>query len=103
LLPTVSFPTGAYHAAELQYLFDLPLSPILSPGLTPDQRQLSQAMVRYWTRFARDGSPNGSHEPVWHRVDDDRMRFQALTAPVPASATGFAAEHQCAFWSAPPA
>ncbi|HSR25314.1 MAG TPA: carboxylesterase family protein [Candidatus Eisenbacteria bacterium] len=99
-LPPVSFPTGAYHAVEIQYLFDLPLAPIAGPGLTPAQQELSRAMVRYWTQFARTGSPNSPLEPFWPRADSS-LRFQALAPPAPAPATGFASEHQCAFWSPP--
>ncbi|HXM58707.1 MAG TPA: carboxylesterase family protein, partial [Candidatus Dormibacteraeota bacterium] len=99
-LPAVSFPTGAYHAAELQYLFDLPQSPIASPGLTPDQQRLSRAMVRYWTQFARTGTPNSPRTPFWPRADASR-RLQTLAPPTPAATTGFAADHQCAFWTVP--
>jgi para-nitrobenzyl esterase len=31
--PPVSFPTGAYHASELTYIFDLTGTPVPSPGL----------------------------------------------------------------------
>src|SRR5205814_76497 len=99
-LPPVSFPTGAYHAAELQYLFDLPQSPVAGPGLTPDQQRLSRAMVRYWTQFARTGSPDAPRTPFWPRAGAD-MRLQTLARATPAPAPGFADEHQCAFWSAP--
>ena len=54
----LNFPLGAYHTAELQYLFDdadffgLPEGP-----LSPTQEQLSDAMISYWTRFAKTGNP----------------------------------------------
>src|SRR5262249_39552016 len=43
-LPPVSFPTGAYHASELQYIFSFLETPVPSPGLTTDQAQLSEIM-----------------------------------------------------------
>ena len=43
-LPPLSFPTGAYHAAEIQYLFDIS-SPVPSPGFNADQQALPDAMV----------------------------------------------------------
>jgi para-nitrobenzyl esterase len=95
--PPVSFPTGAYHAAEIQYLFNLNGTPVPSPGLTADQGRLSQAMVRYWTRFARTGNPNSSQTPAWPRYDASQ-RFQSLLPPTPSAATGFGVEHQCSFW-----
>ena len=45
----VSFPTGAYHASELGYIFDITQTPVPNPGLTPAQKDLSDAMVGYWT------------------------------------------------------
>jgi para-nitrobenzyl esterase len=101
-LPPVSFPTGAYHAAELQYLFDLPQSPVAGAGLTPGQERLSRAMVRSWTQFARTGSPNSPRTPFWPRAGAG-MRLETLAPPAPVASTGFATEHQCAFWSTPAA
>src|SRR5262249_25414138 len=43
-LPPVSFPTGAYHASELQHIFSFLETPVPSPGLTTDQAQLSEIM-----------------------------------------------------------
>jgi len=64
----LTFPLGAYHTAELQYLFKnvdffglgLPLT-----RLSPRQLQLSHAMISYWTQFAKTGNPNSSDEPNW--------------------------------------
>src|SRR5215471_11832106 len=99
--PPLSFPTGAYHAAELQYLFRLSGTPQPNPGLNADQTELSEAMVRYWTDFARTGSPNlpVPRAPIWPRADGSQ-RFQSLVPARPVTATGFAAAHQCAFWAA---
>jgi para-nitrobenzyl esterase len=95
--PPVSFPTGAYHAAEIQYLFNLNGTPVPSPGLAPAQARLSQAMIRYWTRFARTGNPNSSQTPAWPRYGASQ-RFQSLVPPTPSAATGFGVEHQCSIW-----
>src|SRR5262249_36109893 len=54
--PPVSFPTAAYHASELTYIFDLIGTPIPSPAFTVAQQALSDAMVGYWTQFARSGN-----------------------------------------------
>lgn len=63
-LPPVSFPYGAYHSAELQYLFDLPIT-VPAPPLTAAQDRLSSAMVAYWTGFARLANPNSFETPLW--------------------------------------
>lgn len=53
---------GAYHAAELSFVFDSHL-----PGMkiTDADRRLTDQMVAYWANFARTGDPNGSGLPVW--------------------------------------
>jgi para-nitrobenzyl esterase len=95
-VPPASFPYGAYHAAEVQYLFDLP-NPLNAPALNADQRSLADAMVRYWTTFGRSGTPNGTGTPQWpaYTIANDT---QSLEPPTPAPETGFAADHKCAFW-----
>jgi para-nitrobenzyl esterase len=97
----VSFPYGAYHSAELQYLFDLPVT-VPAPPLTPDQNRLSSAMVDYWTRFARQADPNSLQTPLWVPQTSATDRTEALLAPTPGpyTATEFAADHKCAFWAA---
>jgi len=94
---SISFPTGAYHASELQYIFDVLDTPVPSPGLTPAQRQLSGTMVKYWAEFARTGNPNSSEAPPWPPYGSSDQ-FQSLHLPTPAASTGFAADHTCAFW-----
>ena len=53
-LPPVSFPVGDAHFIEVQYLFDLEALGI-TPAFTPDQRELSDTMIGYWTHFAERG------------------------------------------------
>ena len=62
-LPSVSFPYGAAHESQLQYLFSANhLTHLPGPiqQLRAGQRQLSGTMLRYWTRFALSGDPDGS-------------------------------------------
>jgi para-nitrobenzyl esterase len=98
LAPIGGFSYGAAHASELQYLFHLNESEF--PGiLTAQQQRLSASMQRYWTNFARSGSPSGPGEPAWPRFGGGQ-RMVSLVPPAPQLETGFAAEHQCAFWAA---
>jgi para-nitrobenzyl esterase len=94
-----SFPYGAYHGSELQYLFDLP-NPLNAPPLNGDQQSLADAMVRYWTQFARDGTPNTIGTPQWPGYTVATDRHQSLEPPTPVTGSGFAADHKCAFWDA---
>jgi para-nitrobenzyl esterase len=95
---SVSFPSGSYHTSELQYLFDP--TTLGFPGLSADQEQLSEAMIRYWSRFAHTGNPNSSEAPAWprYRASD---RFLSLEAPTPTTKGGFAVDHKCAVWGSP--
>jgi len=45
------FPYGAYHASELQYLFDF------RTNLNAEQRKLSDFMMTAWGRFASTDDP----------------------------------------------
>jgi para-nitrobenzyl esterase len=108
-LPPVTFPYGASHASEIQYIFpqanpsgvglNLPQTP-----LTPSQQTLSDHMVGYWTEFARRGDPNGIGlllgQPLWPRFTRNVQVMQSLVPPTPTTETNFATVHQCAFWDA---
>ena len=51
------FPPGAFHAAEVPDLFP---DQKFQAGSTPDQRRLSEQMMRYWANFARSGDPTAT-------------------------------------------
>lgn len=98
-LPPVSFPYGSAHASEIQYLFNV-ITPF--PGtLDADQQTLADAMVHYWTRFARSGRPRPPHLPRWQRYNVFRDQIFSLDAPAQSSApeSGFFVDHQCGFWA----
>jgi para-nitrobenzyl esterase len=100
-LPPVSFPYGAAHAAEIQYLFDTPAA--FPQALDPDQQRLSATMARYWTKFARTGKPSARGAIRWPRYyasEFNEARMVSLNAPSPTtkSAGTFRTYHQCQFW-----
>jgi para-nitrobenzyl esterase len=91
----LSFPLGAYHGSEIQYLFDTGFF----FEFTPSQQQLSDAMVSYWTNFADTGDPNGGSLPTWALYNPTTDVFQSLIPPTPTTESTFSAEHQCdSFW-----
>jgi len=99
-LPPVSFPYGAAHASEIQYLFNLP-SPFPPQPLNADQQELSDAMVRYWTRFARSGKPTAPRAIRWPRFDVNEFpspRMLSLVSPAPAVQPTLLFNHKCSLW-----
>ena len=95
----LTFPLGAYHSSELQYLFPGIDVFGLPTTLSSQQRRLSRAMVSYWTQFAKTGDPNSPGEPLWSPYSASTDEFQSLIPPVPVVESNFASSHQCStFW-----
>ncbi|MGQ4333980.1 carboxylesterase/lipase family protein [Streptomyces hayashii] len=79
------FPLGAYHSAELPYLFGMG-----DLRLDDGQAALSRRMIAAWTTFARTGTPGHGWPPFPHTRQLARNTLAGVDA---------AAEHRCAFWS----
>ncbi|HEX3846138.1 MAG TPA: carboxylesterase family protein [Steroidobacteraceae bacterium] len=92
------FEMGAVHAAELPYFFPhiSHNSKVDGPDLEPASQPVSEAMVAYWSSFARTGTPAAPGLPAWPRFrnDGDVMRFE----PGAIHPFDAAAEHHCRFW-----
>ena len=86
-------PSGAYHGAEMAYLFDVAG---FLPSFTPAQRALADQMIRYWSHFATTGDPNAAGSPPWPRF---RWATVQSLAPGAIEQTNLATEHDCAFWA----
>src|SRR5580692_8721823 len=98
-LPPVSFPYGAAHASEIQYLMDLPTAAF--PGtFSAQQQQLATTMKGYWTNFAKRGFPSSFAAPFWPRFNNLTESIESLVPPTPQTETDFASAHKCAFWTA---
>jgi para-nitrobenzyl esterase len=96
-----SFPLGAAHSTELQYVFGkIPFLDI-TPPFKPGQAALSAQMMGYWARFAATGNPNGAGAPRWPAFGGGQPQVQELRpgATAPESEAAFATAHQCTFWA----
>jgi para-nitrobenzyl esterase len=63
-----------FHAAEIPYVFGtLNRTPPYWPKAPPtaDEARLSDAMIGYWTRFARTGAPSAEAAPAWPAFGSD--------------------------------
>ena len=56
-------PRGAYHSAEIEFVFGALASKNLP--WRPEDKALSDLMSSYWANFAKNGDPNGAGLPQW--------------------------------------
>ncbi len=99
--PPVSYPYGAAHTLELQYVFPgyHGAAGVKKP-LSNEQQRLSDAMVKYWTNFAWNGNPNGRSVPTWPRWTAANENTQLLNTPEIVTAKDSGIDRKCEFWDA---
>ncbi|MBB5211194.1 carboxylesterase/lipase family protein [Microbulbifer hydrolyticus] len=88
---------GASHAFEIPYIWGSEAA-FREIGATDEQVELSQRMIRYWTRFARNGDPNGDSGAHWPAFDVGAQFMQLGGSEVLTPATDFATYHRCPIW-----
>jgi para-nitrobenzyl esterase len=98
-LPPVSFPYGAAHASEIQYVMDLPTA-AFGKALSAPQQRLATTMKGYWTNFAKNGFPSSFGARFWPLFNGLTQQMQSLIPPTPRIETNFASTHNCLFWAA---
>jgi len=103
-----NFPFGAFHIAELQYLF--PISNPTGVGfdlnkkpLDAAQATLATAMATYWTTFAKTGNPNPKPNPSklanWPTFSHAALLSLVPATPTTETAASFNSAHHCSFWA----
>jgi para-nitrobenzyl esterase len=78
----------AFHAAELPYVFGTARrTPPFWPKVpaTAAEAALSDAMVGYWTGFARSGAPSAAKQPQWQSYGSTRAYMAFADGPRPAT------------------
>ncbi|MEV1294079.1 carboxylesterase family protein [Pseudonocardia sp. NPDC049635] len=94
------FAPGAYHSADVFYLFDAAGGAPYGE-LRPESRRLADRMVRHWSAFARTGSP-ALPEAAWPPFDPGSPHVQTLDTDPDAPPTDYRAEHRLDFWASFP-
>ena len=73
---------GAFHALEIGYVFGnlMPILPTPDPEAYFDNtdKALSEAMMGYWTNFAKTGDPNGQGLTPWPAYDGKADQYLDL-------------------------
>jgi para-nitrobenzyl esterase len=75
-----------FHASELPYVFGtFDGTPPHWPKIpaTPEEMKLSDAMIGYWTSFARTGRPQAANEPDWPAFGSSGAYMAFTDAPHP--------------------
>jgi para-nitrobenzyl esterase len=73
-----------FHAAEIPYMFGtMGIAPASWPHApdTQEERALQEAMLSYWTSFARDGTPTAQGQPAWQPYGTTRAYMGFTNAP----------------------
>ncbi len=92
--PTKLGSKPAAHGMELLYVFgSLANIPLYQPP--PEDVALSEAIMRYWSRLAASGDPNGEPDPAWPAYDGSDP-YLRLDVPIEAGAALRAP--QCDMW-----
>lgn len=70
---------GAFHGSEISFVFgNLPQAAL------PQERALSDAMMSYWTNFAKTGNPNNGALPTWPTYTPAEDQHLQLDVPIKA-------------------
>ncbi|RMF16598.1 MAG: carboxylesterase family protein [Candidatus Dadabacteria bacterium] len=89
---------GTFHSMDVPYVFgnyDLLNWLFHNDDGAARIVALSERLQRYWTRFARDGDPNGDGDPQWLPFDAGDVTFQLGEQAGPLYEYK---RTQCAFW-----
>ncbi|MDQ4110713.1 MAG: carboxylesterase family protein, partial [Actinomycetota bacterium] len=97
----VSFPMGAYHSGDLQYLMDITEFGYPNVTMTRPQERLARSMKDMWTDVAKTARPtDGRSRAKWPEFDSINQRILSLQTGNggPQVITDFYADHNCSFW-----
>jgi para-nitrobenzyl esterase len=74
---------GAGHGTEVPYVFGT-----LGAQYAAVDHEISSALQRYWTNFAKTGDPNGADLPRWPKFDGASRGYLEFTDNGPTAREG---------------
>jgi para-nitrobenzyl esterase len=93
------YPLGAYHTAEILYLFPGFHGGLGTPHpLNAAQEKLADRMVDTWATFAKTGNPNLGGAANWPTYDAKRDNVQSLDLPGFKTTVGYGERYHCALF-----
>ena len=96
ILPTPGIDLGAFHSAELPYVFGGPVQSSGTFTFTAAEQRLSDAVAGAWARFAATGSPSGGGL-TWPRLTGPSGTYLVLDTPT--SLARAIKSGPCGFWA----
>lgn len=100
---------GVMHGYEIEYVFGIPLWEIGDTTFPQEEKVLSERMLRYWTNFAKTGSPQGNAQspnpqtlPNWPSFDshyNSYVVFDEVANKGSLQTRILPWTKQCAFWN----
>jgi len=92
---------GAAHAVEIPFVFGnldrAPATIFLNKRLRKKAEPLKEAMMSYWTNFAKTGDPNGEGLVQWQQYDS--VKRQRIYFDIPITLKETDNVEKCEFWS----
>ena len=88
---------GAAHAAEISHAFGTPHLPGKDPEADQQSAAVADAMLGYWTSFAKSGDPNNPEAPATWPAFAPENDLRLELAPGYPTREAFRAKH-CTFW-----
>lgn len=79
---------GAYHAAEIRYVFDNADITFDANPATEEERRLGDVLSDYWVSFAKTGVPTSAQGDKWPQYDADGERYMEFNTEAKARAGG---------------
>ncbi|XP_033624827.1 cholinesterase 1-like [Asterias rubens] len=93
---------GAAHADDIPFMFGNSWIPEVfykSGKPKPEERMLSNTMMKYWTNFAKTGDPSGDGiVPHWPEFTLEKMEYKELSPYLPTKSGGVRQEY-AKFWN----